>query len=363
MRLAWCLSGLACCVGLNGVVAAQAAEHRGRQFLSWDRFADWESQTGEKAGQRVLVSPPIRPAIAWDEAVLSWNAATPPGTGLKFELRRLDPSPPTRFYVLGLWASDPAGHPRESVPGQKDEHGEVQTDTLVLREPARTVQLRVTLSGVSAEIQPRLRFLGLSLLKRGGSREALPPNQAAWGRELPVPERTQVVYPEGVSAWCSPTSLAMLLAYWSERLGRPELAVDVPEVARAVHDPQWPGTGNWPFNTAFAGGFPGLRAYVTRLSDVAELEDWVAAGVPVAVSVSYNLLRGQPRDRSDGHLVVVRGFTNRGDVIVNDPGTRHEIRREFTRANLAQAWAVSENTVYLVYPTDLPPPTNRFGHW
>ena len=363
MKLAWCMSGLVLGFGLGGVVDSQAAEHRGRQFLSWERFADWESRAGEKPGQRVLVSPPIQPAIAWDEAVLSWNATTPSGTGLKFEVRRLDPPPPTRFYVLGLWASDPNGHPRESVSGQKDDHGEVQTDTLVLREPARTVQLRVTLSGASAENLPRLRFLGLSLLKRRVSWEVLPPNQVAWGRELPVPERTQVIYPEGVSAWCSPTSLAMLLAYWSERLGRPELAVDVPDVARAVHDPQWPGTGNWPFNTAFAGSFPGLRAYVTRLSDVAELEDWVAAGVPVAVSVSYNLLRGQPRDRSDGHLVVVRGFTDRGDVIVNDPGTGREIRREFPRANLIQAWAVSENTVYLVYPPDLSPPPNRFGHW
>jgi hypothetical protein len=363
VKIARCWAGLVLCGGLGCAAIVAAAEHRGRQFLSWDRFDDWTDIAGENAGQRVLTSPPIQPAIAWEEAVLSWNATTPPGTGLKFELRRLDPPPATRFYVLGLWALDPAGHPRESVPGQKDEHGEVQTDTLVLREPARTVQIRVTLSGASTASRPRLSFLGLSLLKRQEPWEALPPNRAAWGRELPVPERTQVSYPEGVSAWCSPTSLAMLLGYWAGRLDRPELEVDVPDVAKAVHDPQWPGTGNWPFNTAFAGSLPGLRAYVTRLSDVTELEDWVAASVPVAVSVSYNLLRGQPRDRSDGHLVVVRGFTETGDVIVNDPGTRVEIRRVFPRANLVRAWAVSENTVYLVYPTELRPPPDRFGHW
>mgnify|MGYP000664763520 FL=1 len=102
---------------------------------------------------------------------------------------------------------------------------------------------------------------------------------------------------------------------------------------------------------------------MTRLSDVAELEAWVAAGVPVAVSVSYNLLRGQPRDRSDGHLVVVRGFTDAGAVVVNDPGTGRDIRRVFPRENLARAWAVSGHTVYLVHPEDHPRPADRFGHW
>jgi hypothetical protein len=134
-------------------------------------------------------------------------------------------------------------------------------------------------------------------------------------------------------------------------------------VARAVHDPEWPGTGNWAFNTAFAGGFPGLRAYVTRLSDVSELEDWVLAGVPLAVSVSYNLLRGEPREREDGHLVVVRGFTAAGDVVVNDPGTSREIRRVFARPNLARAWAASGHTVYVVHPVDQALPADRFGHW
>jgi hypothetical protein len=249
------------------------------------------------------------------------------------------------------------------VPGQRDEHGEVQTDTLVLREPARAAQVRLTLTGDATGTKPTVGFIGLSLLDPRVKLAALPPNRSAWGRELAVPERTQVIYPEGVSAWCSPATLSMLLAHWAKTISRPELELEVPAVAQAVNDPQWPGTGNWPFNTAFAGSFPGLRAYVTRLSDVSELEDWVVAGVPVAVSVSYNLLRGQPRDRSDGHLVVVRGFTAEGDVVVNDPGTGKEIRRVFSRQNLVQAWAVSQNTVYLVYPVATTPPKDRFGHW
>ena len=352
---------------LLGLLAGSlhGAEHRGRQFLGWDRVAPetWNRASTIESPQVVVTSPPIVADIEWTEAVLSWNAATPPGTGLKIEVRRLEPAPATRSYVMGLWSSDPAGPPRESVPGQKDEQGEVQTDTLVLAQAARTAQVRVTLIGDGRGGMPELSLLGLSLLDPRYMLDPLPPNRAAWGHELAVPERTQVVYPEGVSAWCSPTSLAMLLAYWGETTRRPDLNLEVPVVAQAVNDPRWPGTGNWSFNVAFAGSLPGMRAYVTRLSDVAELEDWIAAGAPIAVSVSYNLLRGLPRDRSDGHLVVVRGFTANGDVIVNDPGTGKEIRRVFSRSNLARAWAVSQNTVYVVQPVTHVSPPDRFGHW
>jgi hypothetical protein len=68
-----------------------------------------------------------------------------------------------------------------------------------------------------------------------------------------------------------------------------------------------------------------MRAYTTRLCDVAELEDWIARGIPVGLSVCYNRLRGKSREPS-GHLVVCVGFTESGDVIVNDPGTREKVR-------------------------------------
>jgi hypothetical protein len=347
-----------------GLAVAEVTDRRGCQFLGWEHFDHWQRESAAEPAAWTLTSPPVSADLEWNEAVLSWNAETPPGTGLRFEIRRVAPAPETGWYHLGHWTAEPAaGRLRQSVRGQQDAHGEVQTDVWVLHLPARSAQLRVTCLGGPGGAVPRLKFLGLSLRDNRVAPAPLPPNRAAWGRDLAVPERTQVIYPEGVSAWCSPTSLAMLLAFWGNHLNRPELVLEVPAVARAVHDPEWPGTGNWSFNAAFAGSFPGLRACVTRLSDVAELEDWIAAGVPVAVSVSYNLLRGRPRDRSDGHLVVVRGFTAEGDVVVNDPGTGRDIRRVFPRENLARAWAVSGRTVYLVHPENHPRPVDRFGHW
>ena len=154
----------------------------------------------------------------------------------------------------------------------------------------------------------------------------------------------------------------MLLAYWSQRLKRPELDNDVPVVAAGVNDPKWEGTGNWVFNTAYAGSFKGMRAYTTRLTDVSELEDWIACGIPVGLSVCYNRLRGFGRVPS-GHLIVCVGFTATGDVVVNDPGTRRNVRKIFPRARLIDAWSYSQNTVYLIYPERTKLPKDRFGHW
>jgi hypothetical protein len=233
----------------------------------------------------------------------------------------------------------------------------VDTDTLKLHDYAQAVQLRITLSSDPAA----LKFLGLAFCDSLAERSVLPPNKSAWGKTLNVKERTQADYPEGISEWCSPTSMSMLMSFWSSKLNRIDLEYDVPEVARGVHDPNWPGTGNWPFNTAFVGAHKGIRAYVARFSDVSELEDWIEAGIPVAISVSYGYLKGRP-ERANGHLVVCIGFDENGNIVVNDPG-RRMVRQVYLRENLIKAWAESENTVYLVYPEKWKVPQDRFGHW
>ena len=170
-------------------------------------------------------------------------------------------------------------------------------------------------------------------------------------------------YPGG-NVLCSPTVVSMLLAFWAKELRHPELDRDVPEVQQGVFDPNWPGTGNWPFNTAFAGTVPGMRAYVARLTDISELEAWIASGKPVATSVSYDLLRGKgKKGASDGHLVVLVGFDEHGDPVFNDPGRSTEVRQTYKRADFDAAWATSGRTVYLIYPKFGLVPEDPFGHW
>ena len=56
--------------------------------------------------------------------------------------------------------------------------------------------------------------------------------------------------------------------------------------ARNVFDYTYDGAGNWPFNTAYAATRADLRGFVTRLRSLTEAEAFIAAGIPLVVSVS-----------------------------------------------------------------------------
>ena len=338
--------------------------HYGRQFIGLTNFSEFTKGRGESPDESAFVSAKMATQIKWDELVVSWNADLPKGVVLKIETRAIYPAHSTRFYTMGIWSGAADDRRRMSVKDQKDNDAEVLTDTLALKAPCDRVRIRLILSGAGNVQPPPLKFLGLSFADKKYEAPVLPPNRAAWGKSIAVPERSQLDFPEGEQSWCSPTSTSMMLAYWANKSNRPELNQAVPEVAKEVFDPNWPGTGNWPFNMAYAGSFSRMRAYVSRFSDVSELEDWIASGIPVAVSVANTVLKGAPpREGPDGHLVVCVGFTEKGDVIVNDPGTRQQIRRVYPRENLVKAWARSQNTVYLIYPQGANIPDDRFGHW
>jgi hypothetical protein len=61
------------------------------------------------------------------------------------------------------------------------------------------------------------------------------------------------------------------------------------------------------------------------------------------------------------------GFTDKGDVVANDPGTSARgsvrARRVYGREKVADAWKKSKNAVYLIYPEATQIPANRLGHW
>lgn len=348
----------------------------GSRFLAFHDLSAWahESDSADP-GRLILTSDEIDAGLDWDELVVSWNAALPSEGGLRIEARGIYPDHTTKYYLLGLWSpvaskafdktAPPSLMPRESLKGQKDTDGDVQTDTLTLKRSGAKLQLRLTLSGTNST-QTALKYIACSFLNSHLTFTPLEPNRTAWGKVLEVPERAQGNYEHG-SVICSPTSLSMTLAHWARVLHRPELDKDVPEVVEGVYDRIYDGTGNWPFNTAYAGSFPGLRAGVSRFRDIRELEDWITKGIPVICSVSYNLLRGKDNAGDSGHLVVCVGFTKDGDIILNDPALNPKrglrVRTPYPRGNFLRGWAYSHNTVYLVYPESYDLPKDRFGHW
>lgn len=316
----------------------------------------------EAGGAITKAFEPLRPGFAWDQAIVSWNLENPSSAAVKLEARAWSGETPTKWYTLADWAADAAKAPRVSVNGQRDADGTVDTDTLELKAPADRLELRATLRTMAEGPRPRLRLLTASLID---SKAPVMPDASkrseAWGKTIDVPQRAQGDYPNG-GVLCSATSTSMLLWHYSRVLDRPELDRDVPEVEANVWDTAYKGAGNWPFNVAYSGSFPGMRAYVARFAGISDLEKWIAAGLPLACSVSFDRLKGALTGGS-GHLVVLVGFTKDGDPVINDPARRGDVRHVYPRADFERAWLYSKRTVYVVHPEGAKPPKGGEGRW
>ena len=70
----------------------------------------------------------------------------------------------------------------------------------------------------------------------------------------------------------------------------------------------------------------------------AEIRAEIAAGRPVIVSIRAREgeLAGAPYESTGGHLIVITGFDERGDVHVNDPATADPARGIVTYSNQAK---------------------------
>ena len=312
-------------------------------------------------------SPWATPGFGATALVPTWEATTPGRSLVRVELRARAADGTTGTWdTVADWSRTGRPVPRTTYSGQTDDLGRVSVDTWFAASSVTSWQVRVTL------MRPKGSSLGVSLERVGAvasvdastPRPTSQPGPAA-GTVLPVPTYSQMVhsghYPQwggGGEAWCSPTSTAMVLAYYGispTPVGITAGHVDpvVDHTAKMVFDHGYDGTGNWAFNTAYAATLVGGDSYVTRMRDLREAEDHIAAGVPVIVSVAFgrNQLAGAPISASNGHLMVVVGFEADGDVVVNDPAgaTNAEVRRVYDRAQFERIWiAASGGTAYVI---------------
>jgi hypothetical protein len=307
-------------------------------------------------------SPWVRPGFSLTELVASWQARTPGDSWVQLSARGRTASGRTSSWdVLGRWAAGDRHLRRTTLGAQVDDLARVSYDTLLtggLAGGFRDWQLRVALfrrTGTSAS--PRVNRVG-AMVSRLPATASVPTSRPAraLGTTLPVPRYSQMAhagsyrqYGGGGEAWCSPTSVTMVLGYYGAlpsaralawvRRGHPD--PEVVYAARQTYDRHLAGTGNWPFNTAYAGRRTG-HAFVTRLRSLREAERFIEVGIPLVASVRFGRgeLDGAPISSTNGHLLVVVGFTRGGDVVVNDPAarTRAGVRRTYDRGQFEDAW-------------------------
>jgi hypothetical protein len=304
-------------------------------------------------------SPQVRTAFAFTEMVPSWNVITPPQTGVRFEVRAREAATQqwSPWLRIGAWGRIAQSHRRDEC-----DLGRVKTDTLFLDRPADAYQIRATLQSFvfDQSVNPAVRRIAVcysgpanedSLWAKAAHPDPGPPQR--WARDLKIPFR-----PQGDNAapvigeTCSPTSVSMVLCYWG-------LTGATMENALAIWDDHNALFGNWSNATQRASEL-GMDAWLQRFRNWDQVKEMIARGQPVVASIRFE--KGTFPDApiyqaTGGHLIVIRGFTPDGKVIVNDPANRAKGNGAlYPAAGLAHAWFGNGGVGYVIRPPARPLP-------
>lgn len=362
----------------SGALAASSATSN----VSYHRFVTAAAPLSIARGSTAATwtSPVFSPGFAFTELVASWNADTTAGSLVEVDMQASpDGAYWTKWYVMGRWTYDDTIFHRTSVGGQGDKDGFVAIDTFVAgKVPMTSYRLQVILTRASAKAAtPTVRALG-AMTSAVPAKFSVPTPRAFTGAAtLPraVPQFSQEIhagqFPEydgGGEAWCSPTSTTMVLGYWNQYPSAADMAYipatyadpQVDYAARYTFDYHYNGTGNWPFNAAYAGRY-GMDAFVTRLRSLDEAEAFIRAGIPLVASIAVdpNKLDGFLFKSSSGHLLVIVGITAEGNVVANDPASTSDVTvpHVYDRGQFEDAWLNhSGGIVYVIHRPSTPLP-------
>lgn len=327
-------------------------------------------------------SPWVATGFGARNLVPSWSASMPNGTWVRVLARVRDGATTGSWDTVATWAYGTGGIRRASGTAQGDDLTNLATDVL-RRNGSRTFdrwQVRVDLvRAPGATTTPKIESVSGVAASYATRRTATSRTTMTRATSLALPGFSQMTHrghhPEwggGGEAWCSPTSVAMVLRYFGTGPKKADYGWtkgadgQVDHAARYSYDYRYEGTGNWPFSTAYAGRY-GLDAFVTRFVDLRDAEAFVKAGIPVVASVAFGRgeLTGAPISSTPGHLLVISGFTADGRVVVHDPAapTNASVRRTYQRAQFERAWlGGSGGIVYVMRPGSraLPQDTSRW---
>jgi len=296
----------------------------------------------------------IRTQFPFNEVVPSYNIDLPMHTGFIIELRvgRDKGDFWTSFYYLGSWGKVP----QEKNRILKDENGLVDVDYFRSRRLFDRVQYRVRLYTTTKTQSPVLRRFSLVYshtlnevsLARSLHKPVAPLPKHRWIRRLPVPFRSQQIEDHKIqSSICSPTSLSMVMEY--RGVNR-----TTTQIAKTIYDQEYNIFGNWAraIQGAYMFGIPG---YLTRFSDWNEVKQYITNDTPIIASIKVDAgeLQGAPYNYSDGHIVVITGFNEDGNVHVNDPAgtTPQEGQVIYKREDMEKVWFGHGGVGYVLLPS------------
>ncbi len=308
----------------------------------------------------VWISPIVQAEFNFQELLPSYNAYAPPGTGVRLQMRVRDAkngkwSP---WLYFGRWGRTVAGRGDDQVV-TSFAGGRVETDVLLLHRPADAYQVRVALQSLTPDIS------ATPVLRRVAVCYSGPVSDAQARAKFLAPVATPLVgakvlkvpfIPQGdapkplIGEVCSPTSMTMVSTYGGA--ARP-----LTENALAIYDDEANIFGNWNRAVQRAGEL-GLDAWLARFRNWDQVRAMIAINQPVIASIRFErgVMPSNPiYQENDGHLIVIKGFTSEGDVIVNDPASRDKGDGVVYKASeLGNAWFGAGGVGYIIRPRGAP---------
>lgn len=296
----------------------------------------------------ILTSAEIKTQFEFDELIISANAILKEKNSIMIEAQVKDKKGNwSNWYNLGIFRTDGQS---ESFKNQTDEFCEVVVDTLKLFRPSQYFRYRITIES-SGKFLPVIKMVAATYSRtffKANDNFIISRAKNFKPIKLYVPQYSQMMQQVKYTAdICSPVSLAMVLNYYN-------IDANPVEIASSVYDKTENIYGNWIFNTIYAGTKK-LYSYITRMNSLSEAEHLISKGFPIIASITFGPkeLKNSPLNNTKGHLVVIRGFDKKGNVIVNDPAAPDEktVERIYDRKEFAKAWIKNKlGTSYVIMP-------------
>jgi hypothetical protein len=323
-----------------------------RVAVAGDRVVLRDSR-GQFPREGTWTGPQVQTAFAFTELLPSYNPSCPSETGVRLDVRVRDAKAGrwSSWLYLGSWGKTIGKEKR--VTRDDSLGGAVHIDYLTLGRPADAYQARLTFYSLALDesVNPAVRRVAVCYsgitgkadrIERGGGANS----PGTWARDLRVPFRAQgVEYKSIKGEICSPTSVSMVMQHWGFDRATAENAL-------AIYDAEYDLFGNWGRAVAWAGQ-NGFDAYLRRFRNFEQVKESIAAGQPIVASIRFK--EGEcpsfVMKKTAGHLIVIRGMTAAGDLIVNDPASKEKGDGVVYRAeDVRRAWLDHGGVGYVIRP-------------
>lgn len=291
--------------------------------------------------ESLLEFPEWQPRVAARHLVPSLSALTDVPYAVRFELSA---------WIGGAWspwvATATIGPGRFSPLSSKADLIACDVDVYTTSVSCERLRLRIRLG--AADVRALTTAPWLATLSASDLAPTASEPSVVRTRRLCVPALSQLdATPEIALRICSPSSVAMVLAYWG-------VPVAPATLAEEIYHPDTDRYGVWPAAIR-AAGRRGVAGYLLRFPDWSSAAWCLERRLPIVASVRYTAgeLTGAALAETSGHLIVLTG-SDGIHVDVNDPvaPTASDVRRRYRLDELQRVWLDRTGIGYVLFHPD-----------